>query len=184
MNLHLVWHYAPSLTSGFGVTVLCWGIGSVLGLAIGFVVALASEIRFAPLRWLLRVYIEIFRGTPFLMQLFILYDGGPFIGLKIGATTAGILGLGLYSSAYYSEIFRGGLASVPRGQIEAAMSVGMTSACDVAARAVARGAGRRRPGDRKHPHRDVEGNGGTVDHHRAGTDVSGADHGGRDLHRL
>jgi polar amino acid transport system permease protein len=126
MNLGLVWHYAPSLASGFGVTVLCWGAGSLLGLALGFVVALASEARFAPLRWLLRAFIEIFRGTPFLMQLFILYDGGPFIGLKLGATTAGILGLGLYSSAYYSEIFRAGFASVPRGQIEAAMSVGMS----------------------------------------------------------
>ncbi len=125
MNLDLVWQYAPSLISGFAVTVLCWGVGSALGLALGFVVALASEVRFAPLRWLLRIYIEIFRGTPFLMQLFILYNGGPFIGLKLAATTAGILGLGLYSSAYYAEIFRGGFASVPRGQIEAALSVGM-----------------------------------------------------------
>lgn len=124
--MNLVWHYAPSLISGFGVTVLCWSVGSALGLAIGLVVALALELPFAPLRWLLRVYIEIFRGTPFLMQLFILYNGGPFIGLKLAATTAGILGLGLYSSAYFSEIFRGGFASVPRGQIEAAMSVGMT----------------------------------------------------------
>jgi polar amino acid transport system permease protein len=124
--MNLVWHYAPSLISGFGVTVLCWSVGSALGLAIGFVIALASEVRFAPLRWLLRIYIEIFRGTPFLMQLFILYNGGPFIGLKLAATTAGILGLGLYSSAYFAEIFRGGFASVPRGQVEAAMSVGMT----------------------------------------------------------
>lgn len=126
MNFHLIWHYLPSLASGFGVTVLCWGIGSALGLVLGFAIALASEVRFAPLRWLLRVFIEIFRGTPFLVQLFLLYDGGPFIGLKLAATTAGILGLGLYSSAYYAEIFRGGFAAVPRGQIEAAMSVGMS----------------------------------------------------------
>jgi polar amino acid transport system permease protein len=124
--MNLIWHYAPSLISGFGVTVLCWGVGSAIGLTIGLVIALALELPFAPLRWLLRVYIEVFRGTPFLMQLFILYNGGPFVGLKLAATTAGILGLGLYSSAYYAEIFRGGFASVPRGQIEAAMSVGMT----------------------------------------------------------
>ncbi len=66
------------------------------------------------------------RGTPFLMQLFLLYAGGPYIGLKLSATTAGIVGLGLYSSAYFSEIFRGGFAAVPHGQIEAAMSVGMS----------------------------------------------------------
>jgi polar amino acid transport system permease protein len=126
MNLDLLWHYAPSLASGFGVTVLCWGAGSVLGLALGFVIALASETRFAPLRWLLRTFVEIFRGTPFLMQLFLIYSAGPFIGLRLGATTAGILGLGFYSSAYFSEIFRAGFTSVPRGQVEAAMTVGMT----------------------------------------------------------
>ena len=74
---------------------------------------------------LLRVFIEVFRGTPFLVQLFLLYAGGPYIGLRLSATTAGVLGLGLYSSAYFAEIFRGGFAAVPVGQIEAAMSVGM-----------------------------------------------------------
>ena len=59
------------------------------------------------------------------MQLFLLYSGGPYIGLRLSATTAGIVGLGLYSSAYFAEIFRAGFASVPRGQIEAATSVGM-----------------------------------------------------------
>ena len=126
MSWDVLWRYAPALLGGFGVTILCWGAGSLLGLLIGFVVALLDETPFPPLRWLLRVYIEVLRGTPFLMQLFLLYAGGPFIGLRLSATTAGILGLGLYSSAYFSEILRGGFASVPRGQIEAAMSVGMS----------------------------------------------------------
>ena len=59
------------------------------------------------------------------MQLFLLYAGGPSIGLRLSATTAGMVGLGLYSSAYFAEIFRAGFAAVPAGQIEAAMSVGM-----------------------------------------------------------
>ncbi len=126
MNPEILWGYAPSLISGFGVTILCWGAGAALGLAIGFALALAYETSFAPLRWVLRIFIEVFRGTPFLVQLFLLYAGGPYVGLRLSATAAGILGLGLYSSAYFAEIFRGGLASVPRGQIEAAMSVGMT----------------------------------------------------------
>ena len=125
MNPDVLWRYAPSLLSGFGVTILCWSAGAALGLAIGFAIALASEGPFAPLRWLLRIFIEVFRGTPFLMQLFLLYAAGPYIGLRLSATTAGIVGLGLYSSAYFSEIFRGGLAAVPRGQVEAAISVGM-----------------------------------------------------------
>jgi polar amino acid transport system permease protein len=126
MNFDVLWRYAPSLVSGFGVTVLCWGFGAAFGLAIGLFVALGYEVRFPPLRWLLRVYIEVLRGTPFLMQLFLLYAGGPYIGLRLSATAAGILGLALYSSSYFAEIFRGGFAAVPVGQIEAAISVGMT----------------------------------------------------------
>ena len=68
----------------------------------------------------------MFRGTPFLVQLFLIYEGGPSIGLRLSATAAGILGLALYSSAYFAEIFRAGFAAVPAGQVEAAVSVGMT----------------------------------------------------------
>ena len=126
MNPDVLLRYAPSLVSGFGVTVLCWGVGGALGLLLGFFVALLYRLPFAPLRWLLRAAIEVIRGTPFLVQLFLLYAGGPYIGLKLSATAAGIVGLGLYSSAYFAEIFRGGFAAVPLGQIEAAMSVGMS----------------------------------------------------------
>jgi len=126
MNPDVLWRYAPSLVSGFGVTVMCWGAGGALGLLLGFIVSLLYRLPFAPLRWLLRALIEVFRGTPFLMQLFLLYAGGPYIGLKLSATAAGVIGLGLYSSAYFAEIFRGGFAAVPHGQTEAAMSVGMS----------------------------------------------------------
>jgi polar amino acid transport system permease protein len=125
VSFDVLLHYLPSLLSGFGVTVLCWSLGAILGLAIGFAIAVLNRLRFVPLRWFLRVYVEILRGTPFLVQLFLLYAGGPYIGLKLSATAAGIIGLGLYSSAYFAEIFRGGFAAVPQGQVEAAMSVGM-----------------------------------------------------------
>jgi polar amino acid transport system permease protein len=127
MSFEILWRYAPSLLSGFAVTILCWGAGSAIGLVVGFAIALLQRAPFAPLRWLLRAYIEIIRGTPFLVQLFLLYSGGPFIGLRLEATTAGILGLGVYSSAYFAEAFRAGFSAVPRGQIEAATSVGMSS---------------------------------------------------------
>lgn len=126
MSLATFLGYLPSLLSGFGVTVLCWSVGGALGIALGFAIALLLRLPAPPLRWLLRAFVEIVRGTPFLMQLFLLYAGGPYIGLRLSATTAGILGLALYSSAYFAEIFRGGFAAVPRGQIEAATSVGMT----------------------------------------------------------
>jgi polar amino acid transport system permease protein len=125
MNLDLFWRYAPSLLSGFGVTIVCWAAGGALGLILGFAITLLNRLRIPPLSWLIRAFIELFRGTPFLMQLFLLYAGGPSIGLKLSATAAGILGLGLYSSAYFAEIFRAGFAAVAVGQIEAAVSVGM-----------------------------------------------------------
>ena len=125
MNPDVLWRYLPSLMTGFGVTVLCWSAGGSLGMVLGFGVALLGRLEVPPLRWALRAFVEVFRGTPFLMQLFLLYAGGPYVGLRLSATAAGILGLGLYSSAYFAEIFRGGFAAVPRGQIEAATSVGM-----------------------------------------------------------
>ena len=125
MSFEILWRYAPSLISGFGVTVLCWSAGSALGLALGFGIALAYRAPLGPLRWLLRTYVEVIRGTPFLMQLFLLYAAGPSVGLRLGATAAGVIGLGLYSSAYFAEIFRAGFAAVPKGQIDAAVSIGM-----------------------------------------------------------
>jgi general L-amino acid transport system permease protein len=126
MNPDVLWRYLPSLISGFGVTIFCWSAGGALGMLLGFAIALARRLPLPPLRWALRLFIEVFRGTPFLMQLFLLYSGGPYIGLRLNATEAGVLGLGLYSSAYFAEIFRAGFASVPRGQIEAASAIGLS----------------------------------------------------------
>ena len=125
MNADLLWRYLPSLLSGFAVTVFCWSVGGALGLVLGFAIALARRVPLPPLQWFLRAFVEIFRGTPFLVQLFLLYAGGPYVGLRLSATAAGVLGLALYSSAYFAEIFRAGFGAVPVGQIEAATSVGM-----------------------------------------------------------
>jgi polar amino acid transport system permease protein len=125
MSFDVLWRYAPSLISGFGVTILCWSIGSGFGLVLGAAIALGRRAPLSPLRWLLRAYVELIRGTPFLMQLFLLYAAGPSIGLRLSATAAGVIGLGIYSSAYFAEIFRAGFAAVPKGQIDAAVSIGM-----------------------------------------------------------
>ncbi|AEO47812.1 amino acid ABC transporter permease [Rhodospirillum rubrum F11] len=125
-NSSLLVHYGPSILRGFGVTVLCWSAGCALGIVFGFALALLRRLPFAPLRWVVRAYIEVIRGTPFLIQLFLLYSGGPFIGLRLEATTAGILGLGIYGSAYFAEIFRGGFEAVPKGYVEAGESLSMS----------------------------------------------------------
>jgi polar amino acid transport system permease protein len=116
--------YGPSLLSGFGYTVMCWAIGTLGALALGFLIALALRYGNRPIRWLLRIYIEIIRGTPFLVQLFLLYYGGPFIGLTLDSLPAGLVALTVYGSPYFAEIFRAGFAAVPPGQVEAARAMG------------------------------------------------------------
>ena len=126
MEFSLFLSYGPSLASGFGVTLLCWAAGAALGLVLGFVIALLRRLPIPPLRWLLRAIIEVVRGTPFLVQLYLLYDGGPAIGLRLADIPSGVLALGVYGSAYFAEIFRAGFNAVPPGQIEAALSLGMS----------------------------------------------------------
>ena len=128
LDLSLLVQYGPALLHGFGVTILCWAAGCLIGMVLGFVLMLLRQMPVKPLRWIIRAYIEVIRGTPFLIQLFLLYSGGPSIGLRLEATTAGILGLGIYGSAYFAEIFRAGYQAVPKGQVEAALSLGMSYA--------------------------------------------------------
>ena len=116
----------PDVLSAAGVTVEVWAASAVLGLALGTAVAIGR--RFGPraLDRALKLYVEVLRGSPFLVQLFLLYFGGPFVGLSLDPVPAGLLALTLYGSAYYSEIVRAGFAAVPPGHVEAAACLGFT----------------------------------------------------------
>ena len=118
----------PEIFHALGVTLFVWIVGLVGATIIGFLVAVAR--RFGP-RWLdlaLGAYVELFRGTPFLIQLFLLYFGGPYVGLSLDPIPAGLLGLSVYGAAYFSEIFRAGFEAVPSGHVEAGECVGLTRA--------------------------------------------------------
>lgn len=97
----------------------------IIGTIIGMVFALfrVSSNRF--LKFISGIYVWIMRGTPLLVQLFILYFGLPQLGIKLPSMTAGILGLSLNTGAYITEIVRGGIQSIDKGQMEAANSLGM-----------------------------------------------------------
>ncbi|WP_374632443.1 amino acid ABC transporter permease [Paracoccus sp. (in: a-proteobacteria)] len=125
MDFSVFEQYGPALLRGFGVTILCWLLGTVFGMALGLLIALIQ--RYSPrwVGWIIQIYIEVIRGTPFLVQLFVLYYGGPLIGLRLDALPAGLLGLTIYGSPYFAEIFRSGFRAVPHGQIEAARAIGM-----------------------------------------------------------
>ena len=120
--------YVWLLAKAAYVTVLLSCLAMPLAMLIGLLVALGRL--YGP-RWLdalLTVYVELLRGTPVLMQLFVIYYLLPEIGVKIDAFWAGMLGLAINYSAYESENYRAGLLAIPRGQMEAALSLGMTRA--------------------------------------------------------
>ncbi len=126
LDLDLIASMGPDLLRAGGVTLSTWLFGALAALVLGFVVAIAR--RYGPqfLNQILRAYVELMRGTPFLIQLFLLYYGGPFIGISLDPIPAGLLGLSVYGAAYFSEIFRAGFEAVPRGHIEAGECLGLT----------------------------------------------------------
>ncbi len=118
----------PDIFNALWVTLFVWFVSLIGAALLGFVVAVAR--RYGP-RWLdfaLAAYVELFRGTPFLIQLYLLYFGGPYAGLTLDAIPAGLLGLSVYGGAYFSEIFRAGFEAVPRGHVEAAECLGLSRA--------------------------------------------------------
>src|SRR5215472_6549095 len=116
------------LLAGLLITVQLTMVVIVLALTFALLVALAGLSRLPPLRWLVRSYIEVIRGTPLLLQLIYIYYVLPEVGIRLNAFTAGVIGLTLNYSAYLAEVYRGGIQAVPRGQHDAAAALGMTSA--------------------------------------------------------
>jgi polar amino acid transport system permease protein len=120
--------YAPLMLAGFATTAWICALATGLGIAVGLVLACLENVDLPPLRWLVRAYIEIMRGLPILILLFVLYYGGPSIGLRLRADTVGVLGLGFYGAAFFAEIFRSGFQSIAKGQVEAARMAGLSGA--------------------------------------------------------
>lgn len=116
----------PYVLSGIGYTLLIALLSMVIGLIIGFFLALARVSNFALLQWPARLYISFMRGVPILVILFLLYFGFPVIGIEFSATQAALIGFSLNSAAYMAEILRASLSSVDVGQWESSKSLGLT----------------------------------------------------------
>lgn len=118
----------PELLSGAGVTIEVTLCALLISCCLGTFIGLG---RLSPQRkllwWCCNSYVVFVRGTPLLVQLFILYFGLPYFNIVIPAFVCGIIGLGCYSAAYVSELVRGAILSVDRGQTEAARSMGMSA---------------------------------------------------------
>lgn len=124
MDFSLMVRVFPFFLEAALVTVQISALALVLGLAAGSLGAAAKLSRSRILRTIGTVYVSVFRGTPCLIQLFILYFGGPQIGIHLDAFAAGVIGLGLNIGAYMAESIRGAILSVDKGQTEAARTIG------------------------------------------------------------
>jgi cystine transport system permease protein len=123
--LDLLRDAAPVMLRGAGTTLLLAVSAMLGGLLLGLPTALMRVAPWAPLRWPAAVYVSAFRGTPLLVQLFVVYYGLPSIGIEFTPVAAGVLTLSLNAGAYLSESLRGAILSVAQGQWRAAYSLGL-----------------------------------------------------------
>src|SRR5204863_8908496 len=119
--------YLPALLRAAGITVLLSCLSMALAVAAGFAIAAGRVYGLGPVRAALAVYVEVVRGTPVLLQLFVIYYGLSGV-IRLPAFLAAVLGLGLNYAAYESEIYRAALEAIPRVQLEAARTLGLSEA--------------------------------------------------------
>ncbi len=125
-NVEILLKVLPFMMEGLGMTVVLCLITIPVGLAGGLAVAWLWSLNLRWLRVLLVVYVDFFRAFPPLVLLIFIYFGLPFVGIDLPAFIAVAIAFLLNASSYYGEIFRAGIESVPRGQLEAARSTGLT----------------------------------------------------------
>lgn len=127
-SLETFFHYLlqPRFASVAGVTLLVAIAAQAIGTVIGLVLALFALSRVRALRIFTGVYVWLWRGTPPLVQLFLLYFGLPQLGIRLGVLEAGLIGLGCYAGAYMSEIIRSAVLTIPPDQMQAARAMGLS----------------------------------------------------------
>ena len=125
-SIQLVLDSAPFLLKGAWFTLQLSLGGMFFGLALGFMLAMMRLSRFLPFSLLSRFYVSVFRGTPLIAQLFMIYYGLPQFGIELDPMPAALIGLSLNTAAYTSETLRAAISSIEKGQWEAAASIGMT----------------------------------------------------------
>lgn len=126
MDFELMLRIYPFFLEAAWVTIQLSVLTTILGLICGILGAAARLSRVSFFRWIGAIYVSVIRGTPALIQLFILYFGGPQIGLQLEAYEAGVIGLGVNIGAYMTETIRGAIIAVDKGQAEAARTLGFS----------------------------------------------------------
>jgi polar amino acid transport system permease protein len=117
--------YAPRFVDGTIVTLQQTGLGTILAIVVALITGFMKMSSFFPVRWAGIAYIEIFRGTSLLVQMYWIFFVLPLFGITLDKFTAGVLAVGLNLGAYGAELVRGGVQSVPRGQYEACIALNL-----------------------------------------------------------
>ena len=121
------WEVLPKLLGGLVNTLIAAGSGYTIAIFLGLILALAQRTRYRMLSKIVRECVEFIRSTPLVLQIFVVFFVGPQFGLRLSPWVAGLIAISLHYSAYLSEVYRGGIESVPRGQWEAATALNMTT---------------------------------------------------------
>jgi His/Glu/Gln/Arg/opine family amino acid ABC transporter permease subunit len=124
LDLDLMWKYLPDILAGFAVTLEICATALVAAFALGLVIALMRTSPSLILRMLGTFYVDVIRNIPFMVQVFMVFYVLPFYGLRFEAMWVGIISLTIFGAAYYGEVLRAGIASVPRGQYESGRAIG------------------------------------------------------------
>ena len=127
LSFNFLSEYFPLFIEGLLWTLLIALLAVIFGVILGSNLCFMKKSTFILLRAIAHIYIEIVRGTPVLLQVYIVYFGLTAFGIKLGAFTSAIIALSVNSAAYVAEIIRSGIEAVDSGQMEAARSLGMTS---------------------------------------------------------
>jgi polar amino acid transport system permease protein len=125
-DFRLIVESIPFLLKGAVYTVQVSVLAILFGLVLGWLLGLAAVSGVTVLRLLTAAYVQFIRGTPLLVQIFLIYFGLPAVGIDIPAFWSGVIALGLNSGGFQAEIVRAGIESIDRGQTEAARSIGMS----------------------------------------------------------
>ena len=126
MDFSIITEYIPLYEKAFLLTIVIGWLGIALAVLIGVLTAFILHFRVPVFQTVAKGYVELFRNTPLLVQLFFIYFGLPKIGISVSAKLCGILGLGLLGGSYMAESIRSGLDAIPASQTESGMALGMT----------------------------------------------------------
>lgn len=125
LDFSVIFENYAILLDGVWLTLQLSASAMVVALAIAVVTVIARRSSFRLLRWAAKIYIEVIRNTPFLVQIFIIFFGLPAAGVRLGPDVSALIALALNGGAYSAEILRGGVEAIPRGQFEAGSALAL-----------------------------------------------------------